>query len=119
MIDAIAETAYSVADGWKEEVKQRRRISSVDPVADAIEYCAADLCERIARAAKVSERLSPEEYAALPHVGVSAQAVRRWCRLGQLPGAIDTEKGWQIPREAKRVRALTPAKPTRSRRASR
>lgn len=104
MIDAIVETVKSAAESWGDEVSQRRRISRVDPVADAIEFCAQDLRERLARAQKASERLTPEQYAALPHVSVTPQAVRGWCRRGELVGTVMTERGWMIPRDAKRIR---------------
>lgn len=92
------------------EVESRRRISAHDPVADTMEYVVRDLADRIRRAEESTEPLTPEVYADLPTVRVAPQTVRRWCRAGELPGAVLTEHGWMIPRDARRVKAARPAR---------
>lgn len=84
------------------EVESRRRISVVDPVADTMEYVVRDLSERLTRAEDATRLLTPEQYAALPHIRVAPQSVRRWCRDGEIPGAVHAEHGWMIPAGAKR-----------------
>jgi hypothetical protein len=100
----------AVAD-LKDEAARRRKITRVDPVADTLEHVASDLLDRLKQAELAHERLTPEQYAALPQAGGAAvQTVRKWCRLGRIPGAELTDSGWRIPRGATRVRATrTPA----------
>lgn len=86
------------------EVESRRRISATDPVADTMEYVVRDLAERLDRAEDATRLLTPEQYGALAHVRVAAQSIRRWCRNGELPGAVHAEHGWLIPAGAMRVR---------------
>lgn len=95
-----------LAATWDSQVAARRQFSAVDPVADTLAICARQLREQVASAGATGQLVTPEQYAALPHVGVSPQAVRRWCRTGRLPGARQTEAGWLIPRDARRAPSL-------------
>lgn len=99
-----AEVVRAALADYGREVENRRRISATDPVADTMEYVVRDLAERVERAQATARLLTPEAYAALPHILVTPQSVRRWCRLGEVPGAVHTEHGWMIPAGAKRVR---------------
>lgn len=91
------------ATTWREEVARRRGRSAVDPVADAMESCAADLEARVELLARHTERVTPEQYGELH--GVRPQSVRRWIRAGELE-ATRTGNGWEIPRDAVRTQRL-------------
>lgn len=104
-IDELEQVVKTAALDYRDEAKRRRRFTPDDPAATALEHVASDLLDRLKQAQTAAEGLTPEQYAALPHVGnPSAQLVRKWCRLKQLPGAVQTDAGWRIPRTAKRVR---------------
>ncbi|AHG92087.1 hypothetical protein J421_4620 (plasmid) [Gemmatirosa kalamazoonensis] len=92
----------TLPDVWREEVEMRRARAPHDPVAEAVESCERELRKRIAAASRATERLTPEEFAVLPRNNTTPQTVRRWCRAGELPGAIHTARGWEIPRDAVR-----------------
>ncbi len=95
-------------EDFAREVVQRREVSKVDPVADGMAYVVRDLTERVARAERSVQPLTPEQFAELPRIRVTPQAVTRWCRAGELPGAYRGERGWLIPRDAKRTTARAP-----------
>jgi hypothetical protein len=98
----------------------RREDAATDPVADNMERTAERLDELLERARARTRRLTPAEYGALPHVDVTAQTVRTWCRDGELPDARLTPHGWEIPADAVRARAVPkPVKPRRPRRRGR
>lgn len=79
---------------WKAESSRRKQITSVDPVADAIDYCAGELDEALKDAMAAERRLTVEEYAA--KVRKSPQTVRAWCRRGKIK-AERTPTGYLIP----------------------
>lgn len=101
----LADVVRGAISDFRSEAARRRKITAVDPVADTLAHVASDLADRLRHAEHATERLTPEQYGALPHIDAKPQTVRKWCRLGQLPGAEHTESGWRIPRDAKRVRA--------------
>lgn len=88
--------ATSLAREWREEAERRRVISKADPVPDVLEYCAGELAARV-RTADSVEPIGVAEFARVH--GVTEQTVRNWCRSGRLP-AVDTPKGWAIPKDA-------------------
>jgi hypothetical protein len=101
--DDVVSAVEGVTRTWKLEAEKRRHISKADPVADTLEYCAGEIASRV-KAVQFSDRgLTVEQYAKLPHVGVTAQTVRHWIRTRQLL-AIETPKGYRIAADAKRMR---------------
>ena len=102
MPDLVVGAIERVSRTWREEAHKRRGISSTDPVADTLEYCAGELTARLRTITQETEYLSPEEYARLPHVDVTPQTVRHWIRTNQLP-AEHGPKGYRIPKSAQRV----------------
>lgn len=103
MIDDVVSAVKAVVGTWETEVAKRRQITKTDPVADAIEYCAGEIVSRVKEVQLNTPGLTPEQYAKLPHVGVTAQTVRHWIRTRQLL-AMETPKGYRISPEAKRMR---------------
>ena len=103
MTDVVVSTVEGVTRTWVDEAKKRRRISDVDPIADTLEYCAGEIVSRVKEVQLNTPGLTPEQYAKLPHVGVTAQTVRHWIRTRQLL-AMETPKGYRISPEAKRMR---------------
>lgn len=103
MTDVVVSTVEGVTRTWVDEAKKRRRISDVDPIADTLEYCAGEIVSRVKEVQLNTPGLTPEQYARLPHVGVTPQTVRHWIRTRQLL-AIGTPKGYRISRDAKRMR---------------
>lgn len=106
MLDALLAPFRELLADIERQAADRRRLSASDPAADYLAFFARELRQRIEQAGARTAFLTPEEYAKLPHVSVSPQAVRTWCRNGKLPGAQHTEHGWRIPREARRTRDL-------------
>lgn len=98
----ITEAVQGVARDWRKEAERRRSISKADPVADTLEYCAGEVVARVRSVGDADNLLTVEQYAAQPDVGVTAQTVRKWIRLGQL-AAIETPKGYRVRKDAKRV----------------
>lgn len=82
-----------LAKKWKAEAGRRKKISAVDPVADAIDYCAAELEVALKDAELADAFLTVEQYAA--RVQKSKQTVRGWCRKGKVP-AERTPTGYII-----------------------
>jgi len=93
----------SVAKTWREEAVKRKGITRADPVADTLEYCASELEQRVGMLESdlATEWLTVEEYAV--REGVTRQSVRAWIRAGELT-AWRTAHGYEIPRDAERVR---------------
>ena len=103
MRDLIVTTVQSVARGWKDEAKRRRNISATDPIADTLEWCAGEVEQQLHTIETAAPALTVEQFAR--QHGVTSQTVRGWCRDELLPGARMTPKGWEIPADARKVRA--------------
>lgn len=88
------------ADGWEREASDRRRISPVDPVADTLAFCAADLRERAKQAEAARTTLTTSEFARLNDV--SSGSVRKWIARGELQAERGIDNDWRIPVTAKR-----------------
>ena len=101
MSDPVVGAVERVAKTWKDEAKERRRISASDPVADTLEYCAGELAARM-RAIAADAQLETVEQRA-KREGVTVQTIREWIRTQQLP-AQHGARGYRIPRDAQRVR---------------
>ena len=108
MLDAILSSIEHVAEGWSKEVSKRRRLTSVDPVADTLEYVAGELAAEVARLRDDCRALTPEQYAEAKGAGVSAQTVRNWIRAGELD-AVRGPRGWLIPAAAERRKKASAA----------
>ena len=93
----------ALPERWRTLIATLRDVSPTNAEANGIQRALRDLEEAIAKDLRAHERLSPAQYAQLPHVRVSVQTVREWCRRGELPGAVLTDGGWEIPREATRA----------------
>lgn len=101
MRDVIADAVGQVVDTWKIEAAQRRKRSSVDPVADNLESCASELQAKVEQALRDTAYLSVADYADAH--GSTPQTIRRLCLAGLLEGAVkDANDDWRIPRDAKR-----------------
>jgi hypothetical protein len=57
--------------------------------------------------------VTPDQFATLHRV--DARTVQRWCKAGEIPGAVKTSTGWQIPADAMRITPMpgTDVSPTR------
>ncbi len=97
----VTAAARDVAEGWRREADQRRRLSRHDPVADALDYCAAELLDQLRMVDGPAAVRTVEQYAA-DH-GVTPQTVRNWIGRGELE-AYRTPHGWRVPRTARRRR---------------
>lgn len=103
MLAVIPSPIREIPDRWRTLVRERRSLTAVDPAADALERAANELDAAIAKAADADRMVTPEEYAK-PR-GIGPATVRKWCRAGELPGAVlnDASK-WLIPAHAVRPR---------------
>lgn len=86
-----------LAEDWIAEAKRRRQVTTVDAVADTLQYTAAELLETVRLASFETNELTVEQFAAKHHV-ISA-TVRRWCRTERLSARL-TPAGYLIPADA-------------------
>lgn len=89
------------ARSYGDEAERRRLLSKHDPVADALDYIAADLLERARVLADPTALRTVEEYAA--EQLVTPQTVRNWIHAGELEHTEDA-RGFRIPAGAMRRR---------------
>jgi hypothetical protein len=89
------------AETYRQDAASRRRLSKHDPVADTLDYIAADLEERAGRLADPTSLRSVEDYAA--EHNVAPQTIRNWIHAGELE-SVSNAKGFQIPSGAVRQR---------------
>ena len=83
MIDAVIGELRGLVTDWNDEVKHRRTITSVDPVADDTAFRAQQLKERLDAIESQTKTLTPSQFATLHHT--TAQTVTAWCRQGKIP----------------------------------
>lgn len=95
------DSARGLVAKWRGDATIRRKVTDTDPIAAALDYCAAEL--QAALADQAESPLTPEEFAAREHV--TAQAVTRWCRIGELEAYRDQKGRWHIPPHAKRMQS--------------
>lgn len=103
----IPSSLKALPDRWRQQVRVRRELTTVDAAADALEKAASELAAAIEKAQDETRLVTVEEYAK-PR-GVGPGTVRKWCGRGQVAGAIRNDAGrWMIPfnavRTAERVR---------------
>ena len=105
MLDAVLAQVKNTAEAWRRDVKKRRAVSAVDPVADTMAYCADDLLSIVEQLSKDTEYLTPRQWAQQFPAGrrPSEQSVRNWLRTGELAGVMGSN-GWVIRRGATRER---------------
>lgn len=105
MLDVILADFRGKLGEMEREVLRRRKVSSVDPVADTTEYWAADLERLLDDMDRKYATVTAAQYAKI-HGGVPS-SVRRWCERGELAGAQQDATGqWRIPRGAVRRRRV-------------
>lgn len=97
--DLLATDVRDLAFEWRMKAAERRKVSKVDQAADALDFCAGELEQRVQAIESEPTRLTVEQYAKLAHVDVTPQTVRSWIRAGRLP-AIETAKGYRISPDA-------------------
>ena len=89
-------------EAWRNVAKDRRAVTTIDPVADTFAYCANDLEKRIERAERAKPTYTTKEYAGL--YKVRDGTVRKWIDAGELEAHKNGAGDWEIPRSARRVR---------------
>lgn len=82
MIDSVGMGVRRVVAGWRTEVERRRKVSGLDPVADALDFCAAEILAAVKEAEQSDRWCSVAEYAVRVHK--SEATVRKWIRRGDL-----------------------------------
>lgn len=82
MIDSVGVAVRRVVAGWRTEVDRRRKVTGVDPVADALDFCGAEILAAVKEAEQADRWCSVAEYAG--RVRKSEATVRKWIRSGQL-----------------------------------
>lgn len=98
MLDIIFAQIEAQVRSMDDEVKKRRRVTAVDPVADTTEYYAGEIRSLLDRLKKDTEMLSPRQFAQLHRT--TPQTVNAWCRAGKLEGVVPNGRSWLIPRTA-------------------
>lgn len=97
-MSAVTRRFRQIVANWRHEVGRRRKVSGIDPIADAIDYCAAELLEAVKEAEHEEAPLTVAEYAAL--TGKTPATVRKWIRLGRLRAEKAPDGEYQIERTA-------------------
>lgn len=102
MMDPVTASVLTCVDAWNKEVAQRRERAAHDPVADAIESCASELAAVVKDTTRATAMIPVARWARAR--GIAASTARRWCVLGQIPGAAkDDRDNWTVPSGARRV----------------
>jgi cupin superfamily acireductone dioxygenase involved in methionine salvage len=102
MRDLVIAAVRQLAGTWQQEVQQRRRVSTVDPIADATEYRASELLAVLKEVDTATRMLTVEQFA--QEHGRTASTVRRWCMHGELEALKNPAGDWEIPRNARRIK---------------
>src|SRR4051812_45954362 len=101
MKSPLERAMIALVDAWVAEAGHRRRVSAVDPAANAMEFCARELRKEIERVDRETAYLTVSDFAKTKCV--SESTVRRLCAGGELEGALKGFDGdWRIPRNARR-----------------
>lgn len=102
MRELVIAAVRQLAGTWQQEVANRRKVSAVDPVADATEFRASELLTVLEEVDDATRILSVEQFAHEHNHSVAT--VRRWCVRGELSAEKNSAGDWEIPRNAKRVK---------------
>jgi hypothetical protein len=102
MLEVVFAQLRAMKDNWHSEAARRRKVTSTDPVADTIDYCAGEAEQLLARLEEDTTTLSPSEFGKLHKT--SPQTVTAWCRSGKIAGAVPNGRSWRIPRSARAPR---------------
>lgn len=100
MRDIVFGQAKGLAAQWRQEAAQRRGRTKVDPAADALDSCAAELDATLAAIERDTKPLTVAQYA--KQVGAYPGSVRKWIVRGQLTAEKNAAGDWLIPRGARR-----------------
>lgn len=104
MRDSVpAEVVRGVISSWMQDVAARRKVTRVDPVADAFEHCASEMESELERAIDANRLLTVEQYA--KSRAVDKSTVRRWCISGELQAEKNPAGDWMISASAHRKKA--------------
>lgn len=108
MINTLLDAGRQLANAWQAEADRRRRISSNDPVADTLEYCASDLLEHLRDLDDGTLYLTVEDWA--DQYGAkrgtrspTPRTVRGWIRGGRLK-AMGPRGSERVHRDAEPIR---------------
>lgn len=104
MIYELLASVAVIGKAWRDEAQKRRRVSQADPVADTLDYCAAELARTVDEMRVGLHRVTVEQYAKLQNPPVSEQTVRNWITRGELQAERGARGGWVIDPKAKRSR---------------
>lgn len=96
MLDIVFSRFRELADKWDGEVKQRRAITQIDPVADDAAYRARELRDALKTLERETEMLSPIAFAMLHKT--TPQTVTAWCRAGKVR-CQPNGRSYLIPRD--------------------
>jgi hypothetical protein len=88
-----------------EEVKRRREVSTIDPVADGITFAMKTMKLRVDAVTAPGVELTPAEWGASQDPPVVEQTVRNWIKAGELD-ARETAHGYRILASTDRVRRV-------------
>lgn len=86
-----------------DEVRRRRNVSTVDPVADGIAYAASELKTRVGTLIAPGRELTPAEWGAEQDPPVVEQTVRNWIKAGELEARM-TSHGYRVLATAVRAK---------------
>lgn len=86
-----------------DEVRRRRDVSTVDPVADGIAYAVSELKTRVGTLTAPGRELTPAEWGAEQDPPVVEQTVRNWIKAGELE-ARTSPHGYRVLATAVRMK---------------
>jgi excisionase family DNA binding protein len=101
-LETVLDRTREAAQRWREEANDRRAVSTTDPVADALHFCARELEDHVEAIRASYDFLTTQDYAAL--MNVHENTVREWITQGKLEAYRGGEKKrgrWLIPRTAR------------------
>lgn len=77
------------------EVRRRRSVSTVDPVADGIAYAVSEFRTRVDVVTAPGHEMTPAAWGASHSPPVSEQTVRNWIKAHELDARF-TPHGWRV-----------------------
>ena len=100
MPDLAIENVRRKLEELHKKAKDRRGVSNVDPVADAIDFCVGEIASTLETTAEEERYVTPAQFARMQRPRRNVQTVRRWIREGRLE-AIPKGRSYVIRQDAR------------------
>ena len=100
MADIAIDSVRKKLAELRKKAGERRGVSHIDPIADAIDFCVGEITGVLEVAAEEERYVTPAQYARSHRPALNVQTVRRWIREGRLE-AIPRGRSYVIRQDAR------------------